>query len=175
MSSPLNEEAARVLVETLRLGRFERSVELTDIALKARVSGSFTKEVLTNILGTVDDTRISLGSTSRVRIAVEAARAGRLKDAAQAISWQEFEKFGEQCLEEAEFRTKRNVRVKDRRQALAVILTLREPPAQLSEDTILVSVEKLPSFLGTVTPYAENLPFMTSPLAVVENPMSQSS
>ncbi len=229
MSCPLNEEAARVLVETLRLGRFEKSVELTDIALKARVSGSFTKEVLTNILGTVDDTQISLGSTSRVRIAVEAARAGRLKDAAQAISWQEFEKFGEQCLEEAEFRTKRNVRVKgegrawqidlvgsrgeliiaidckhwntpsyisrfklpakhqrhatlhllatvkERRQALAVILTLREPPAQLSEDTILVSVEKLPSFLGTVAPYAENLPFMTSPLAVVENPMRQSS
>ncbi len=159
----------------------------------------------------------------------KSARAGRLREAAQALTWQEFEKFGEQCLEEAGFRTERNVRVrgdgrawqidlvgfrgeliisidckhwntpsyisrfklaaehqrhatlhllatvKEGRQGLAVILTLRDPPAQLSKNTVLVSVEKFPNFLSGVTPYAENLPFMTSPLAVVENPMSQCS
>jgi Restriction endonuclease len=60
------------------------------------------------------------------------------------------------------------------RQALAVILTLREPPAQVSENVVLVSVEKLPSFLSGVTPYDETLPFISSPLSLVENPMSQS-
>jgi hypothetical protein len=61
------------------------------------------------------------------------------------------------------------------RQGLAVILTLREPPARFSKDAALVSVEKLPSFLSGVTPYDENLPFISSSLAVVENPMSQSN
>src|SRR6266581_9450241 len=62
-----------------------------------------------------------------------------------------------------------------RRQALAVILTLREPPAQYCENTVLISVEKLPSFLGGVTPYDESLPFITPAFSAVENPMSQSS
>ena len=59
-------------------------------------------------------------------------------------------------------------------QALAVILTLHEPPAQLSGNALLVSVEKLPSFLNGVTPYDESLPFITSTSSIVENPMSQS-
>jgi hypothetical protein len=60
-------------------------------------------------------------------------------------------------------------------QALPLILTISEPPAQFSEGAVLVSVEKLPSFLSGVAPYDENLPFLTLPLSVVENPMSQSS
>ena len=59
-------------------------------------------------------------------------------------------------------------------QALAVILTLREPPSQFSENAVLVSVEMLPSFLSGVSPYDENLPFMASPFGLVENPMSLS-
>jgi hypothetical protein len=61
------------------------------------------------------------------------------------------------------------------RQALPVILTLSEPRGQLSEGVVLVSVEKLPSFLSGVTPYDENLPFISSSLSLVENPMSQSN
>jgi len=60
------------------------------------------------------------------------------------------------------------------RQALPLILTLSEPPVQSSEGVVLVSVEKLPSFLSGVTPYDENLPFIPSSLSLVENPMSQS-
>jgi Holliday junction resolvase len=56
-------------------------------------------------------------------------------------------------------------------QALAVILTLREPPARLAENTALVSIEMLPGFLSAVTPYDDSLPFISSP---VENPMSRS-
>jgi len=59
-------------------------------------------------------------------------------------------------------------------QALAVILTLREPPSQFSENAVLVPVEMLPSFLSGVSPYDENLPFMASPFGLVENPMSLS-
>jgi hypothetical protein len=231
-----SDEAARILIETLRLGRFDKSVELDEIASRAKASESFTTRVLTSILGKIDDTQISLGSTFRVRIAIEAARAGWLRDAAQAISWQEFEEFAGQCLEEAGFRTESNVRVRgngrmwqidiigfqgdlvlaidckhwntpgsisrfrlaadhqrratshfltsrsgksveghEERHALAVILTLSEPPAQFAEGAVLVPVEKFPTFLNGVTPHDENLPFVTLPLSVVENPMSQSS
>jgi hypothetical protein len=166
---------------------------------------------------------------------MEIARVGHLGSAAKALTWQEFEKFAVDCLEEAGFEAKRNVRVKgegrawqidvvgfrgelvlaidckhwntpgyparfkqaashQRRatlhflttleertaegrkgwQALAVILTLREPPSRFSESTVLVSVDMLPSFLSGVTPYDENLPLITSASSVVENPMSQS-
>ncbi len=223
------EGRVRVLVETLRLSKITEPIELENIASNAKTTESFARKVLTNALGETDDTWISVNPKLRINLALEVARAGRLREAAQVLTWQEFEKFGEECLEEAGFRTERNVRVKgegrawqidlvgsrgelvisidckhwntpsyisrfelaaehqrhatlhllatvkEGRQGLAVILTLREPPAQLSEDTVLVSVEKFPSFLGGVTPYDENLPFITSTSSIVENPMSQSS
>jgi len=226
---PVTEGRVRVLIETLRLIKLTETVELENIASSAKTTESFARKVLVEALGETDDTWISVSPKLRVNLALEIARAGRLKEAAQVLTWQEFEKFGAECLEEAGFRAERNVRVKgegrawqidlvgfrgelviaidckhwnttsyisrfklaaehqqhatlyllatvrERRQGLAVILTLREPPAQLVEDTILVSVEKLPSFLGGVTPYDENLPFITSTSSVVENPMSQSS
>jgi len=228
MPSDVAEGRVRVLIETLRLSKIIEPVELENIASNAKTTESFARKVLTNALGETYDTGISVSPKLRVNLALEVARAGRLREAARVLTWQEFEKFGEECLQEAGFRAERNVRVKgegrawqidlvgfrgelviaidckhwntpsyisrfklaadhqrhatlhllatvkERRQGLAVILTLREPPAQFSEDTVLVSVEKLPSFLSGVTPYAENLPFMSSPLAVVENPMSQS-
>ncbi len=229
MPSDVTERRVRVLIETLRLSKITEPVELENIASNAKTTEPFAREVLTHILGETGDTLVSISPRLRVNLALETARGGRLKEAAQFLTWQEFEKFGEECLEEAGFRTERNVRVKgegrawqidlvgfrgelvisidckhwntpsyisrfklaaehqrhatlhllatvkEGRQGLAVILTLRDPPAQLLENTVLVSVEKFPSFLSGVTPYAENLPFMTSPLAVVENPMSQSS
>ncbi len=226
----------RVLVEALMLSKIADRVELENIASNAKASESFARSVLTPVVGEIGDSYVSLSPRLRIQLALEVARAGRLGDAARVLTWQEFENFAEECLEEAGFEAERNVRVKGEgrawqidvvgfrgelvlaidckhwntpsylsrfrpaadhqrhaashllatlnektiegrkgRQALAVILTLREPPAQLSENTILVSVEKLPSFLGDVTPYDENLPFITSPHAVVENPMSQSN
>src|SRR2546428_13972123 len=96
MPSHSGEAAARVLIETLRLGRSDKSVEVNDIASRAKASKSFALEVLTSIMGKVDDSRILLGSTLRVRIAIEAARAGRLRDAAQAISWRGVQGFDRQ-------------------------------------------------------------------------------
>jgi Holliday junction resolvase len=229
MSPFVTEGRVRVLIETLRLSKITEPVELENIASNSKTTEAFAKKVLTHALGETDDAWIFVGPKLRVNLALEVARAGRLRDAAQVLTWQEFEKFGEECLEEAGFRTERNVRVKgdgrawqidlvgirgelviaidckhwkttsyisrfklaaehqrhatlhllatlkERGQGLAVILTLREPPAQSSEDTVLVSVEKLPSFLGTVTPYDENLPFITSASSIVENPMSRSN
>ncbi len=225
----------RVLVETLRLSKDGNRVLIADIASRAKATESFARKALTSALIEPDDDWISLSPSRRIDLALEIARAGRWRDSARVLTWQEFEKFAVECIEEAGFQTEKNVRVTgdgrawqidvvgfrgdlvlamdckswntpgylsrfklaaehqrtatlhllaallektiqgDReRQALPVILTLSEPPARLSEGVVLVSVEKLPSFLSGVTPYDENLPFITSASSVVENPMSQS-
>jgi len=236
MPPPVSERAVRVLVETLRLSRGRNRVQIADIASSAKTSGSFARKALTNARIEHDGNWVSVNSGFRIRLALDIARAGRLRDSARALTWQEFERFAEECLEEAGFQTEKNVRVQGdgrawqidvvgfrgdlvvtmdckhwntpgylskfklaaehqrtatlhllarpvektiqrdkERQALPVILTLSEPRGQLSEGVVLVSVEKLPSFLSGVTPYDENLPFISSSLAVVENPMSQSN
>src|SRR2546427_8597758 len=236
MLTPIRERAVRVLIETLRQSRDRSRVQIADIASSARATESFSRKVLTEALITHDNDWVSLSPGSRIGVALDIARAGRLRDSARALTWQEFEKFAEECLDEAGFRTEKNVRVKgggrawqidvvgfrgdlvvsmdckhwntpghlsrfklaaehqrnatlhllarpvenmtqgDReQQALPVILTLSEPRGQLSEGVVLVSIEKLPSFLSGVTPHDENLPFMASPLGLVANPMSQSN
>jgi hypothetical protein len=230
------EGAVKVLIETLRLSKNGNRVELREIALRAKATEPFAREVLTSVIGNTNSGSISIRPGLRIQLALEIARTGPLREAAQALTWQEFERFAERCLEEAAYRTEKNVRVKgdgrswqidvvgfhgklvlsidckhwntpgnpsrfklvaDRQrtatfhlltmlrertnerdsalQALPLILTLSEPPAQFAEGAVLLSVEKLPGFLSGVTPYDENLPFITLPLSVVENPMSQSS
>jgi len=236
MPPPISAETVRVLIETLRLTKDGDRVQMADIAFSARASEFSARKALTNAQVEHDSNWLSLSPGSRLRLALDIARAGRLRDSVRALTWQEFEKFAEECLEEAGFQTEKNVRVKgggrawqidvvgyrgelvltidckhwntpghlsrfklaaehqrtatlhllarpvemmvqgDReRQALPVILTVSEPRGQLSEGVVLVSIEKLPSFLSGVTPYDENLPFISSSLAAVENPMSQSS
>jgi hypothetical protein len=227
------ESTVRILIETLRLSQNGNRVQLEEIAQRARATESFARQVLTGLVENSDDGWIFLRSGLRIQLALEIARVGQLREAARALTWQEFENFAERCLEEASFRTEKNVQVKGdgRRwqidviglrgelalaidckhwntpgnpsrfktvadhqraatshllsvlgekigrnnefQALPMILTLSEPPSRFAEGAVLLSVEKLPSFLSEVTPYDESLPFLTSPLSVVENPMSQ--
>ena len=235
MPPPMREATVKVLIETLRLSKDTDRVQIADIASGARTTESFARKALTNARIEPDTNWISLSAGFRIGLALDIARAGRLRDSARALTWQEFEKFAEECLGEAGFQTEKNVRVKgggrawqidvvgfrgdlvltidckhwntpgyfsrfklaaehqrsatlhllgrpvekatqgDKdRQALPLILILSEPPVQSSEGVVLVSVEKLPSFLSGVTPYDENLPFISSSLSLVENPMSQS-
>jgi hypothetical protein len=236
MKPPVREATVRVLVETLRLSKGVDRAQIADIAVKAKTTESFARKALTNARVEHDNDWISLSPGSRVRLALDLARAGQLIDSARALTWQEFEKFAEDCLDEAGFQTEKNVRVQGagrawqidvvgirgdlvvtmdckhwntpgylsrfrlaaehqrnatlyllagprenivqeckERQALPVILSLSEPRGRFSEGVVLVSVEKLPSFLSGVTPYDENLPFISSSRSLVENPMSQSS
>src|SRR3989441_4980390 len=235
MLPPISEGTIMVLIETLRLSKDRNRVQIAEVAVGSKTTESFVRKTLTDAWVEHDSNWISLSPGSRIRLALDIARAGRLRDSARTLTWQEFEKFAEECLKEAGFQTEKNVRVQggDRawqidvvgirgdlvltidckhwntpgylarfrlaaehqrtatrhllarpaekmiqvdkeRQALPVILTLSEPRGQFCEGVVLVSVEKLPSFLSDVAPYDENLPFMASPLGLVENPMSQS-
>jgi restriction endonuclease len=227
--------AVRVLLATLNLTDVGGRVDFDRIAFEARSTERLARTTLYGVLG-LSGQHVNLSPERRLRLAMEIARMGQLGPAVRSLTWQEFEKFAENCLQEAGFEAERNVRVKGEgrawqidvigfrgnlvlvidckhwntptylskfkhaashqrhaalhfltslgeksneatrgRQALAVILMLREPPAQLSGDAVLVSVEKLPSFLNGVTPYDEGLPFITSASSIMESPMSQSS
>lgn len=209
--------AVRVLLATLNLTGVDGRVDFDRIAFEARSTERLARTTLSGALG-LSEQHVDLSSERRLRLAMEIARMGQLGPAARSLTWQEFEKFAENCLREAGFEAERNVRVKgegrawqidvigirgnlilvidckhwntpgyisrfkqagehqrhatlhllatvkERRQGLAIILTLREPPAQYSDGTVLVSVEKLPNFLSNVTPHDENLPFISSPL-----------
>jgi hypothetical protein len=229
-----NGAVLRVLLATLDATGGGGTIDLERIAFEARTTEKLVRTTLSGTLGRSGQV-VCLSPEGRLRLAMEIARVGGPGVAARALTWQEFERFSENCLEEAGFEAKRNVTVKGEGrawqidvvgfrgelvlaidckhwntpsylsrfklaashqrqatshllttlnektaegtkgwQALAVILTVREPPALLSEDTVLVSVEKLPGFLSGVTPYDETLPFMVSPPSLVENPMSQS-
>lgn len=112
MLPAIDEGTVRVLVETLRLSRDGNRVQITDVASSARVTESFARKVLTDALIEAGKDWISLRPGFRVRLGLEVARAGRLEDSARALTWQEFEKFAEECLGEAGFQTEKNVRVK---------------------------------------------------------------
>ncbi|HZY47357.1 MAG TPA: restriction endonuclease [Candidatus Bathyarchaeia archaeon] len=234
MHQSSTEETVRVLVECLKLSRGATRIGLDDLAARAQTNESSTRRVLARVLPGYDSSSISINRRERVQIAIEVARIGRFREAAKDLTWQEFEEFGNECLNEAGFRTDKNVRVNgDGRawqidivgfrgnlvltvdckhwtapsytsrleiaaehqrqatshllttraeqslagdaaiQALALILTLMEPPAQFLSGAVLVPVERLQSFLNEVTPYDANLPWIDSTAAVVENPIRQ--
>ncbi len=230
-----DDSALRVLLAALKVTTNGAMLDFERIAFEARATERFVRTTLSRAFD-LNVQEVRLSPELRLQLAMEIARVGQAGKAAKALTWQEFEKFACDCLEESGFDAERNVRVKGEgrawqidvvgsrgelvlamdckhwntpnhlsrlklaanhqrsatfhlltalkeemiegskgRQALAVILTLHEPPAQLSESTLLVSVEKLPSFLSGVTPYDENLPFITSASSIVENPMSRSN
>ena len=232
--SPLDSaEAVRILVEALRQSRSSNILDLDKIVVIAKTTEPFAKRTLIPLLDENNEGQFCLDSKTRVELAIEIARAGGLRPAAQALTWQEFESFGAECLAEAGFRGERNIRLKgdgrawqidlagyrgdlvltidckhwsgsvyesrlkpsamhqraatihllsalmkktggreSKLQGLAVILTLSEPPTRFLEDAVLVSVEKLASFLNAVSPYDTSLPLISAAQLLVENPMS---
>lgn len=112
MSPISSEETSRVLTETLRQSGTSNILDLEKVALEAKTTEPIARAIVTKFLSIADDGPVCLESKSRVHIAFEVARSGRLKEAAKALSWQEFESFGAECLAEAGFRVEKNVRVK---------------------------------------------------------------
>ena len=212
-------------MEILRHSKSSNTLDLEQIATGAKTSESTAKAIVSQFLHVTDSGYFSLESKSRVQLALEVARGGRMREAAKALSWQEFESFGAECLAEAGFQVEKNVRVKGEGRAwqidligyrgdlvlaidckhwntsgyesrlappadhqrkatthflrtltsktkepkknvhaLAVILTLLDPPTQFLEKVAILSVEQLPSFLSAVTPYDESLPLISTSL-----------
>ena len=213
---------ARILIETLRQTKNDGVVRIDEIASQTRSSKGIVQTVLADVQDSTDSSGIRPSPETRFRLALAVAKIGELQAVARALTWQEFERFGEECLGSAGFETRKGVLVtRDRRRwqidlvarkglmiltfdckhwnspsypskfknaathqklatmalmrdmkgrgelsrervcALPVILTLFDPRTHIAGDVVLVSVDKLPDFLNGVTPYTEDLPFMS--------------
>lgn len=103
----------RILVETLKRTQAGVSVNISEVAQSSRTTPETVLAALRWLLDLDNGQRVQLTAADRIRLAVTAARAGGLEEASKALTWQEFEKFSEICLEAAGFETQKGVIVRD--------------------------------------------------------------
>jgi len=220
--SPLEPDSSRIVIELLRHTRNGQRSTIEEIATAARTTDAQVRNILQQELGD-EATMLNITRDARFQLAFGAARSGMLREAAEGLSWQEFESFAEECLKIAGFETFKGIIARgqgrkwqvdivakkgqlllaldckhwaspyyparfrkaaqhqrnaveslmhdvntrkrfhdDKLWALPIILTLLEPRTKVEEDTVLVSLQKLPDFLNGVTLYSDELPFLTS-------------
>jgi hypothetical protein len=113
----------RIIVETLKNTKGDEILSIDQVADRAKTTIEQVALVLGPILQLQDPSEARLTRSSRFRLALEAARHGAIQQAARALTWQEFERFSEECLQAVGFDTKKGLMVKDdsRRWQLDVI------------------------------------------------------
>ena len=97
---------------TLRLTQKDGRVDIDEVGSKAGSSPKLARKVLSDALGRQVKSTISITPSDRFNLALLAARGGSLDKAAESLSWQEFEEFTEECLQDAGFEVERNIRFK---------------------------------------------------------------
>lgn len=104
---------ARIFLETLRLTKADATTWTYEISSNSRTTIAVVREALSRMLGRDVVEQVQLASGERLKLAFSAARASGLLEATRTLDWREFERFAEECLRESNFRTERNVRLKD--------------------------------------------------------------
>ena len=102
----------RILVETLKQTKAGVSVNISEVAQSSRTTPETVLATLNRLLDIDSGQRVQLTAADRIRLALTAARTGGLEEASKALTWQEFEKFSEFCLEAAGFETQKGVMVR---------------------------------------------------------------
>lgn len=181
-----------------------------------------TREILAELTGLENPSGAVLSRSARFSLALEAVAVGASERAVRALTWQEFEKFSEECLTRAGFEAQRGLVFNhDKRRwqvdliglkdkillaidckhwdspnyssrfsravehqkrclrplirhmralgrltldevlALPMIITLFEPRESLLDGVVLVSVGQMADFLGHMTPFDKELPFIS--------------
>jgi len=124
----------RILIETLRESKNGGTVRIDEVASRAGASADLVREVLRNALESPVSSKISPSSETRFRLAFEAARNGGLRDAARVLTWQEFEKFAEECLAATGFQTTRGLMVTGETRRWQIDLVAMRGPMMLVFD-----------------------------------------
>jgi hypothetical protein len=98
---------ANIIVETLKRTVDNTLIDLAEIAQASRTTSLMAREVLTLLTGLETPSGASLSPSVRFKLAQEAARVGAFERAARALTWQEFERFSEECVSGAGFETQK--------------------------------------------------------------------
>ena len=113
---------ANVVIETLRHTANNNPVNLAEIARGSKVIPRVAGEVLSDLLDQENLEGSILDLSERFKIGMIAARLGASDRAASALSWQEFELFGAECLDLADFKAQKGVVFKDNKRRWQVDL-----------------------------------------------------
>ena len=131
---PSESTEVRVLVEALRLTRSVQDADLESVRQRAETTTKAAKEVLRAYLRSAESRTITVYPWARFAIAQRAVQLGGLEQAAKALTWQEFEAFGENCLKTTGFQTWKGLVVKDEKRRWQIDLAGRKGPMVLSID-----------------------------------------
>ena len=117
--------SARIIAETLKFTEGDQLLSVGQIADRAKTTTEQVAQVLGPLLQLDDPSGARLTNSARFELAYEATRHGALQLVARALTWQEFEKFTEDCLQTVGFDTTKGIIVKgdSRRWQLDVIAT----------------------------------------------------
>lgn len=134
-SHPSEPAEARVLVEALRLTRSSnQQANLDAIGEYSGATSEAVRAVLESYLDLGGSKAITIDPRTRFVIAQRAVQLGALEQVAQALTWQEFEAFAEDCLVSVGFQTWKGLVVKDARRRWQVDLAAQKGPMVLSID-----------------------------------------
>jgi restriction endonuclease len=100
---------ANIIVETLKRTIEDARIDLSEIAQASRTTSQVAGEVLAELTGLETPSGAILSPSARFNLAWEAVRVGAYERAMRALTWQEFEKFSEECLLRAGFKTQKGV------------------------------------------------------------------
>lgn len=102
-------EARRIIIETLKKTKEGRITTVTEIAESARTTSRNVRAFLSLIVQTPDFSNVQLSRTTRLGLASEAVKLGAIDSVAKALSWQEFEKFVNDCLVSTGFKVRTGI------------------------------------------------------------------
>lgn len=125
---------ARVLVEALKLTRSVQYADLESIRQRAGTTIETAKATLSAYFCSSDSQPIKIEPWTRFSIARKAVQLGALEQVARALTWQEFESFGEDCLKSVGFQTWKGLILKDEKRRWQIDLAGRKGPMVLSID-----------------------------------------
>lgn len=111
MESSLDTLAARrFVVELLKQTSSGKTASLDVVAAHAHCSSDFGSDVLNSLDIRQAEGRVSLPTGKRLDLAMGTARAGSF-EGGRYLTWQEFERFAEECLTELGYETMGNLRL----------------------------------------------------------------
>jgi hypothetical protein len=108
--------------------------DLETIRQQAGTTTEAAKSVLRAYLGSSKSQGITVDPETRFAIAQRAVQLGALEQVAKALTWQEFEAFGEDCLRSVGFQTWKGLVLNDEKRRWQIDLAGRKGPMVLSID-----------------------------------------
>ena len=129
--SPLT---ARIIVQILKHTKSNQTFNSAEIAEAAGSTSSDVTKILDRSLGLNDSSTLELQPSHRFKLASEAAKLGALQSVARALTWQEFEAFGEECFGRTGFRTQKGVILKDDARRWQIDIVARRGQTVLAVD-----------------------------------------